>query len=448
MLANNREQCNTVSLNGYDITVGPRNGRYRHVCVKRFGQEVGESRVSLDSPDLDRFSGHCLQKLSLDGEHASTLSELIERAAREVDALKFERISAAELASGDYQLDYLIDGILVDRQPCVVAGPHKSLKTTLLVDLAISLAAGVPFLRHFPVTTKCRVGLMSGESGMATIQEIANRVAKSARLELAGIDGLVFSPTLPQLGELDHMDALRRFIFDDELTVVLLDPTYLCMPVAADKGGNIFAMGELLRSANQVAHECGSTLVIAHHTKKGSPTHEPPKLADIAWSGFAEWARQWIMLNRREPYDPDSDGEHALWMSPGGSAGHSRLWGLDIREGRRDEPGGRVWEVDVVTASTVRDEQSEQRNAKQVGRERQRQAKLKGDCELVLRKLEAASPDGLTKTAIRDKCQFNTLRVSSVIEALIDDGLIVKCNLKVNNRNQNGFQLKDSNCLE
>ena len=78
-------------------------------------------------------------------------------------------------------------------QPCILAGGKKCLKTSLLIDLGISLAMGGCFLGKLRVNRAARVGIMSGESGLATIQETARRIAAAAGYRLADIGGLVFS---------------------------------------------------------------------------------------------------------------------------------------------------------------------------------------------------------------------------------------------------------------
>lgn len=60
----------------------------------------------------------------------------------------FERISAAELATGRFDLTYLIDGVLVKDQPAGLVAPKKSLKTNISIDLAVSLATGGRFLGY------------------------------------------------------------------------------------------------------------------------------------------------------------------------------------------------------------------------------------------------------------------------------------------------------------
>ena len=61
------------------------------------------------------------------------------------DSVLFPALSCAELDGGQFDLEFLVSGVLVARQPCIMAGPQKSLKTSLLVDLGISLATGAIF---------------------------------------------------------------------------------------------------------------------------------------------------------------------------------------------------------------------------------------------------------------------------------------------------------------
>ncbi len=104
----------------------------------------------------------------------------------------------AELNSAHCELVYWISGVLVAGQPCIVAGGKKSLKTSLLLDMAISLAAGVLFLGKFTVERRARVLFMSGESGLPTIKETAQRIADAKGLNLSEIHGLFISGDLPQ----------------------------------------------------------------------------------------------------------------------------------------------------------------------------------------------------------------------------------------------------------
>ena len=291
-----------------------------------------------------------------------------QRQSREPEPIKYERVTSAQLDATEYHIEYLIDGVLVAGQPCIVAGGKKNLKTSLIIDMAVSLSVGGFFLGKLPVSRACRVLVMSGESGLPTLQETARRIAKQAGHRLGNLDNLIWSPDLPRFGDLLHMDAFETCLMEDEIEVVFVDPAYMAMP--GGDASNLFIQGALLQSATRICQRMGCTLVLAHHTKRGgrADLFAPPELEDIAWAGFQEWARQWLLLNRREKYEPGS-GFHRLWLSVGGSAGHSSLWGLDIAEGVYNGQSERYWQVDMLKSEDVRDDAEGRRESAKVDKE-------------------------------------------------------------------------------
>ena len=343
--------------------------------------------------------------------------------------IEFRRISCAELDAATYDLEYLIDGALVAGQPCILAGGKKTLKTSLLIDLGISLAVGGCFLGRLKVNRAARVGVMTGESGLATIQETARRIATAAGHRLADIGGLVFSDQLPQFASPAHMEALRRFLMNDELEVIIIDPAYLCVGEADH--GNLFAMGERLQGIARACGETGATLILAHHNRKTGKADpfSAPELEDIAWSGFQEFARQWLLVGRREPYEPGS-GEHRLWLSAGGSAGHSDLWAVDIAEGTRKTEGGRFWQVNVMPATEARQSaDTRQAEAKQKRTAERRAAELESDRAAIVKIMgKLNGPE--TKTVIRDRVEFGKERFGRAFASLTEDGTIRPVELK------------------
>jgi hypothetical protein len=98
---------------------------------------------------------------------------------------------------------------------------------------------------------------------------------------------------------------LERFIKKTGAEIIAIDPTYLAM--GGSEAGNLMLQGERLARVNEVCHRNNAGLILAHHNTKTlerQGKHRPPELDSLAWSGYAEWARQWILLGRREDFVP------------------------------------------------------------------------------------------------------------------------------------------------
>jgi len=379
-----------------------------------------------------------------DTRHDSADQATGKAAGDNVKPIEFRRISCKELDEGNFDLEYLIEGALVARQPCILAGGKKTLKTSLLIDLGISLAMGGHFLGLLKVNRACRVGIMTGESGLATIQETARRITKAAGYRLADIGGLVFSEDLPQFGSIAHQEALGRFIMDDELEVIAVDPAYMCIPNVDPS--SIFSMGPVLRGVSQVCQDRGALLVICHHAKKTkNDPFSPMELEDISWAGFQEFARQWLLVGRRESYQPGT-GEHRLWLSAGGSAGHSGLWAVDVAEGTQATEGGRFWQVGVMPASEARaDAQARQDEAKRQKAEERATETLESDRKELV-KVAARLKTPQTKTALRDRASLgHGKRFDRTFASLTDDGTFQPTEIiKGNNQPQPAWKLRET----
>jgi DNA-binding MarR family transcriptional regulator len=353
-------------------------------------------------------------------------------------------LTSAELDAADFQHEELIRDVLVARQPCVIGGPPKCCKTLLTIDLALSLGSGASFLGHFRTMRPTRVAVFSGESGGATIQESARRIARAKPwFNLADYTNVMWSFDLPTLDRPNAMAELRRYIQRNAVEVLIVDPLYLAMPIG-DDNKNVFAMGAHLRPLSDMAAELGVTLVLAHHfTKAKSVTESPATLADLSGAGFAEWARQWILVSRRTPYDLDRIGHHELWLGTGGSAGHGAGVAVDIDEGSLRDPGGRRWQVAVETigqavASAIDEQQAE--------RDRRKQERDEADISRAVEditKALASNPDGLTLRNIRESYGVSGQRLVKAIERLEQDGVVERGDITgANRRTYEGIRLR------
>ncbi len=311
--------------------------------------------------------------------------------------------------------------MFVAGQPLLIGGMQKTLKTNVLLDAAISLASGSPMLGKFEVARQVSVAVMTGESGMGTIQETVNRILAAKGIGREHVRGrLHISDQLPEAENARHHVALERAIREFKAELVVIDPAYLSLP--CDENGNVFKQGSVLKAITGACRDAGSALGLCHHTRP-IPDNRPAELKDLAWAGFKEFARQWWMLNRRRDFDPNSDGEHELWLTVGGSAGFNSLWGVDITEGRISDIGGRRWEVGVITASEARE--CDMRSAKG-----SKQAKVQDQLNQdVAALMEAANryPAGQTKNILKDEAGLSGTRANLAIASAIKSGKLVLC---------------------
>ncbi|MFO0938319.1 MAG: AAA family ATPase [Gemmataceae bacterium] len=371
---------------------------------------------------LDRY-----RKTSSNGQHHESQTERSQRTksrsarATTSERTRFEFIDSAAFAEGDYRAEWLIKGVLVKGEPAVAAGASKSLKTTICgVDLGVSLASGTPFLGRFSVPNAVHVAIASGESGARTLQETAKRIcqAKGFTLESLG-PKLQWCFSVPILSDGAAMTEFVDGLAERGVQACIIDPLYLALGSIDAK--NMFEVGGVLRVVSVMLAGKGISPIVLHHANRRNNTFDPMELTDIAYSGCDQFARQFLLLSRREKYL--MDGNHRLWLKIGGSAGHGGLFGVDVCEGiTGDDFGGRRWEVRVESAGDLAISESERRERQKSDRKRTEQL---SDEATVLQVIDQNGETAVTKTKIRDSVSFSRARADSAVERLKASGRIV-----------------------
>jgi hypothetical protein len=351
-------------------------------------------------------------------------------AAVQEDRPQFGWRDGHDIDQADYKRAWLVKDVLVRNQPAIVGGPKKALKTSVAVDLAVSLNFRVPFLGRFEVPRQFNVALMSGESGDATVQETFRRVCAAKNVDLSEWTGL-YSNRLPDLANPAHLDALGEDLLSMSTDVLIIDPLYLCLLAGVGAEGlsaaNLYQTGPLLATVARTCLDVGVTPVLLHHFKiTRANAYAEPELDDLAYSGVQEFARQWLLLGRREKYEPGT-GHHRLWLSVGGSAGHTGAWAVDINEGRLAEDfTGRTWGVTVEPAGSVRTE-ARSRADREKADKRQRQDR--DDEALLMGKLDRLDPHraGAGYERLRNVTGLSDRRMAAAVDRLRAEGLVEFC---------------------
>lgn len=340
----------------------------------------------------------------------------------------FRAITSAELEDSDFRLQFAIRRILVLGQPGIIGGPSKTLKTSIAIDLAVSLGTGTAFLGSVEASKPRKVLLISGESGGHAIQATARRVCAARGLKLRDAN-LLWSFVLPALGRAQDLSTLATGIREMAIEVVILDPLYLCLLAGGVEANesSLYQMGPLLANVSRACLDAGATPLLCHHFRQNIDIGKTPGLEHLAFAGCQQFARQWLLVNREQPYE--HDGKHSLIFVAGGSAGHGGQWHLDIDEGVMQEDGtGRKWDVKVATDAQARQLRIEDREA-------QKQAKTKvaerSDEAKLLAALDALDPtgNGVGFRKVRDMAKFSGERASRVLVRLVSDGIVEELDL-------------------
>ena len=330
--------------------------------------------------------------------------------AKKDDDILFKIWTCPELMQADLNQEFLIENVLVEGQPCIIGGPKKCLKTSIMLDMAVALATGVPFLRRFEVPVPKRVLVMSGESGLVTIRNTIRRIADSIDLDPQEITGLFICDRVPKLDNMSHIAILKKTLEDFHPDVVVFDPAYLML--TTDKPESLFATGSQLSAISLLCQIHGATIIIAHHNSKSSNVlGRTPDLDDLSWSGFAEFARQWILVSRNKAYDPMTGDQH-IKMVVGGSYGHGGQYDIHIQEGVFPD---RRWDVEMMDLNGIVGQAARKPSiAERKGEERRK------------RILEAltGTDEPLTLNRLRTATGINSQRIAQALAELMKQGAI------------------------
>ncbi|MFN7767771.1 MAG: AAA family ATPase [Planctomycetaceae bacterium] len=340
----------------------------------------------------------------------------------------FSPVTSDALDSMELNVEWLIDDLLPAARPGILAGPSKGCKTTLAVSAAVAVAAGVPWCGRS--TAQGNVLVVSCESGRGAIQATARRVCRANGLKLGDLkDRLAWQFDPLDLTSPRTIRDITKHIERHKARLVILDPAYILLAGLADQVNNQMAMGAALQPLGKMAADTGAAILLCAHYIKSvatAQTHALPELSSIAHAGLAQWMRFWWLVNRREAYDPENLGQHALWLVCGGSDGQATSWGVDLQEGH----DGSGWRLDVQPASAAMAQREESREEEKIERqetkrETRRQVTEERNDRRVLSFLTTHARTWLNVSKVRNGAGQSNGTTTAALDRLVDAGTVV-----------------------
>lgn len=177
-------------------------------------------------------------------------------------------IDACDLMDEKIQMPAeLIKGVLSEGSIMVYGGGSKTNKTFALIDLAISVAAGVPWWNI--ETTKGKVLYLDFELKKYHFQQRQNAIFRRKNVSREAMKNLKiwnmrgFGTSIEELAP----QILER-VRDGEYKMIIIDPIY---KVLGDRDENSAGdINSLMNELEAIAVESGAAIVVGHHFSKGA----------------------------------------------------------------------------------------------------------------------------------------------------------------------------------
>jgi AAA domain len=198
---------------------------------------------------------------------------------------------------------WLVKDLWSEEAVGIVGGEPKCGKTFLALDLAVSVAAGTPCLRCFPVSRAGRVLLYAAEDPLDEVRRRLEGICAAAGLKLADLDVQVITePTL----RLD-LEAVRRSLDETvaklQPRLLVLDPFVRLHRIDENASGEV---APLLAYLRELQRRHAVAVLVVHHAKKGAG-HVRAGQALRGSSEFHAWGDSNLYLRKH--------GEDALTLT-------------------------------------------------------------------------------------------------------------------------------------
>lgn len=199
----------------------------------------------------------------------------------EQDPLRLVSLHQYMSEYGQYDVSWAVEGWLPDKTIAMMVSPPGTYKTWTLIDLAVSIATGTPFLGTAKINRPGPVLIYQQEDFHGQMaQRISTIMAARFDIGWSGdSDGKSFTVTLPpsppiylhdnrelRFDNKEIMDILEARIKELHPVLVIVDPLYTAAPMDDYMAKAVPHMMRL----KKIRDRYGCSFIIAHHTGKRS----------------------------------------------------------------------------------------------------------------------------------------------------------------------------------
>jgi RecA-family ATPase len=175
-------------------------------------------------------------------------------------------VRAHRLAEHPQARRWLIDELWADEAVGIVGGEPKCCKSFLALDMAVSVAGGVPCLRRFAPAQTGRVLLFAAEDALHVVRQRLAGIALAAGRVLADLDIHVITAPSVRLDVERDRDALVETIAELRPKLLVLDPFVRLHRIDENLSGEVAPLLAYLRELQRRFHVA---VALVHHARKG-----------------------------------------------------------------------------------------------------------------------------------------------------------------------------------
>ncbi len=265
---------------------------------------LGPGVVRLFTPNWETPGGYRLQDRPYDLDDlariAQGLEPLEDREPFAADLVPQTATAAAAIALGAWRAETL--AALIADPPCsagflirrlwpsdaygIIGAESKAGKTWLVLDLAVSIACGVPALDGIEVDRAGPVVVFLGEGGRRNAYRRLRAVCSAKGIDPAEVDDLHLIYRAPKLSDEDAAENIEAEVARIAPVAIIVDPLYLAAPGA--DGANLYSMAVALERLQSLGATVDAAVIVVHHWNQSG---KGDGFGRFSGAGPEEWGR-------------------------------------------------------------------------------------------------------------------------------------------------------------
>lgn len=202
--------------------------------------------------------------------------------------------AAHRLAVRAEERRWLVEGLWSEEAVGIVGGEPKCCKSFLALDMAVSVAAGAPCLRRFPIAHAGRVLLYAAEDALHVVRSRLEGISAAAGVALPDLDIQVITAPAVRLDLAADRASLEETVARLAPRLLVLDPFVRLHRIDENASGEV---APLLAYLRELQRRYGVSVMVVHHAKKGGG-HARAGQALRGSSEFHAWGDSNLYLRR------------------------------------------------------------------------------------------------------------------------------------------------------